>query len=65
MLDWNEWSQKRIIEVKTRIQTIVVYEELEEATDYATGEKYLKEEPVRKEAVVDQMDTGSIRQYFA
>jgi hypothetical protein len=45
MVDWQEFSQKRILQVKQRIQTIVIYEELNEDG-----------QATEKEAVVDSYD---------
>lgn len=46
-MDWNEFSEKRIIKTFQRIQSIVIYEELVDG------------KPVQKEAVVDQIDQAS------
>lgn len=47
-MDWNEFSTKRILEVKQRIQTIVIYEVLKDDNGRDT--------PVTVEAVVDSFD---------
>jgi hypothetical protein len=53
MAEWNEFSPKRILEVKQRIQTVVVYEEL----------IYEDQPPERKEAIVDSYDRPMQAQY--
>ena len=47
---WDQFSQKRILEVKQRIQTVVVYEELPDGAGIEDAV------PERKEAVVDSYD---------
>ena len=54
---WNEFSTKRILEVKQRIQTVVIYEELEEPIPGGA------EVAVKKEAVVDSYDRPTQAQY--
>jgi hypothetical protein len=48
LADWNEFSMKRILEVKQRIQTVVRYEEVQDVD----GESKATE----KEAIVDSYD---------
>ena len=56
MAEWNEFSMKRILEVKQRIQTVVVYEEIREEEGHeATASQ--------KEAIVDSYDRPMQAQY--
>ena len=58
-MSWNEFSNKRILAVKQRIQTIVVYEELE----MVQGAEDTAEVGVEKEAIVDSFDRPMQAQY--
>lgn len=48
MPDWSEFSMKRILEVRQRIQTIVIYEEIKEIDGEAKA--------TEREAIVDSFD---------
>ena len=57
-LEWQKMSMKRNIEVKQRIQTIVIYEEVneDESSSHHTA-------TVQKEAVVESYDRPVQAQY--